>query len=85
MSVLSLSKQVAVSWVQENDSKTIAAVNVILSSDHVFYETKNPELLDWLGFLGGISVTCFLVGKFVNQVCFRKKYVSPMMDYLFQV
>jgi len=63
----------------------IAAVDFVLSSDHVRYEVKNPELIDWLGFLGGISVFFFLVGKLANHCFFRKKYVSPMMDHLFQV
>ena len=66
-SLVSLSKHVTLSWVKDNiDSKTIAAVRITLSSDHVHYETKNPELLDWLGFIGGISVICFLMGKLVN-------------------
>ena len=46
---------------------------------------QSPKLLDWLGFMGGIAVIYFLLGKLVNHICFRKKYVSPMMNELFQV
>ena len=61
----------------------IAAIEVVLSSDHIRYEVRHPKLLDWLGFAGGIAVVSFLLGKVVNHIFFRKKYVSPMMDQLF--
>lgn len=44
-----------------------------------------PNLLDWVAFAGGLAVICFLGGKIVNHCFFRKKYISPMMDKLFQV
>ena len=57
----------------------------MVSADHTKWVIEPPLLLDWLGFIGGIAVLCFLVGKIVNYIFFRKKYVSPMMDQLFQV
>jgi len=61
----------------------LAAVSFELSNNHVRYTVIEPKLLDWLAFLGGISVIYFLIGKLVNHFFFRKKFVSPMMDKLF--
>ena len=63
----------------------IAAVDVVLSSDQLLYEVRNPLFSDWFGFLGGIAVVFFLLGKVINHIFFRKRFISPMMDKLFQV
>lgn len=65
--------------------QVIVAIDLFLSSDHVRYEIRNPQVLDWLGFIGGISVVVFLLGKLINHVFFRKQFISPMMNQLFQV
>ena len=68
-----------------DSDQVIAAIDVVLSSDHVRYEIRNPYLIDWFGFIGGISVVVFLLGKTVNHIFFRKQFISPMMNQLFQV
>ena len=44
-----------------------------------------PSIIDWVGFIGGTAVIVFLFGKLVTVLFFRKTYISPMMDKLFQV
>ena len=69
-----------------NSTITIAAIEIYLSSDHVRYVIKAPQMLDWLAFIGGISFLFFCIAKFLNDnLCCSKNYISPMMEKLFDV
>ena len=61
----------------------MAVIEIQLSSEHVRYIVQPPKIIEYISFVGGIAVIFFLLGKIVNHVFFRKKYISPMMDTLF--
>ena len=56
-----------------------------MKSDQVRYIVHEPILIDWVAFLGGITVIIFSLGKLLNNLCCSKRYISPMMEHLFQV
>ena len=51
---------------QSEDQEIVAAIDFTLSSDHVLYVVHAPSVIDWVGFIGGVAVIVFLVGKLVN-------------------
>ena len=68
-----------------HDESILAEVNISLNSDQIRFVVHEPVMLDWVAFLGGIAMIVFLLGKMFNECCFGKKYISPMMDQLFEI
>jgi len=44
----------------------LATIDFSLSSDAVKYAVFEPNMLDWIAFIGGTTLLCFIGGKLVN-------------------
>lgn len=56
-----------------------------LSSDHTRYVIHQPKIFDWVAFVGGMAVVVYIAGKLFNRMFCRKKFISHMMNILFEV